>query len=58
MPSDCTAKETIITIRIVFSRLGLCKHVVTDNRLPFQSREFQDILQGNGIEFPILSTIS
>ena len=50
MRHGTTAEKTIIAMRSVFSRLGMCEQIVSDNGPPFPSKELQDYLQSNGIK--------
>lgn len=43
------AKYTIDKFKELFSRYGLCEYLVTDNGPPFNSEEFQNFLNYNGI---------
>lgn len=45
-----TASETILQLREVFSVMGLCKEIVTDNGPTFTSDEFKTFLKHNGIK--------
>ena len=44
------ADSTIATLRRVFAAFGLPEQLVTDNGPQFVSREFADLMQGNGIK--------
>ena len=48
--SKITASETILELRDVFSVMGLCREIVTDNGPTFTSDEFGTFLSHNGIK--------
>ena len=53
--NNITASETILQLREVFSVIGLCKEIVTDNGPTFTSDEFQTFLRYNGIKSILVS---
>jgi len=50
MSRGTTADKTIQALRCVFSRMGLCHEIVSDNGPPFRSQEFENFLKDNGIK--------
>ena len=48
--SSITAEKTILELRDVFSTLGLCSEIVTDNGPTFTSSEFRNFLGYNGVK--------
>lgn len=50
MNKSITAQNTIAALHQIFARFGLPCELVTDNGTSFISKEFQDFLQGNGIQ--------
>ena len=46
---DTSVSETVDTLRVIFSRHGLCDTIVSDNATCFTAREFKDFLYKHGI---------
>ena len=50
-----TAEATTNAMRSIFARYGLPNQIVSDNGPPFQSAEYQEFLQQNGIQRILVS---
>ncbi|XP_039755530.1 uncharacterized protein K02A2.6-like [Pararge aegeria] len=48
--STTTASNTILKLKEIFSRFGICRVLVSDNGPPFSSEEFKLFLKNNGIK--------
>jgi len=48
--NSTSVDETIDTLRVIFSRNGLCDVVVSDNASCFTAQQFKDFLSNNGVQ--------